>query len=279
MPQQVWSLHYQLPSKPDSAMKLSLEIKDSKGNLVRRYSTEPDKDFVGGYAGGPSPDPTIPAKPGVNGFVWDMRYPPQTGVQDVFIEGGYDGHRAVPGYYTAVLNDGKQSKTVAFKVLPDPRIVATAKDYEDQHLLASKVEAGINEIHKSVANMRKLNKQLSDLQEQLSDTTKYKAIREQSAKVQKTLAKWEEALVQTKSQSNDDVINYINKLSADYVFLKGELDANIPYVTNAQLERYTELDQLWQPLKKQMQDLVNKDVAEINKLCKDQTVNKIIIGL
>jgi hypothetical protein len=93
------------------------------------------------------------------------------------------------------------------------------------------------------------------------------------------LAKWEEALVQTKSQSNDDVINYINKLSADYVFLKGELDANIPYVTNAQLERYTELDQLWQPLKKQMQDLVNKDVAEINKLCKDQTVNKIIIGL
>lgn len=272
-------LHYQLPAKPDSAMKLSLEIKDSKGNLVHKYSTEPDKDFVGGYAGGPSPDPTLPAKPGVNRFVWDMRYPPQTGVQDVFIEGGYDGHRAVPGDYTAILSDGKQSKTISFKLLADPRIIATAKDYEDQHILASKVEAGINEIHKSVVNMRKLNKQLSDLQEQLSDTTKYKVIREHSAKVQKTLAKWEEELVQTKSQSNDDVINYINKLSADYVFLKGELDSNIPYVTNAQLERYAELDKLWQPLKKQMQDLVNKDVTEINKLCKDQAVNKIIIGL
>jgi hypothetical protein len=260
-------------------MKLSLEIKDSKGNLVRKYGSESDKDFVGGYAGGPSPDQVLPTKAGVNRYIWDLRYPTQTGVQDVFIEGGYEGHRAVPGDYTAVLSDGKQSKTVSFKVLPDPRIVATAKDYEDQHILASKVEAGINEIHKSVVNMRKLNKQLSDLQGQLSDTTKYKVIREQSSKVQKTLAKWEEELVQTKSQSNDDVINYINKLSADYVFLKGELDANIPYVTNAQLERYAELDKLWQPLKKQMQDLVNNDVSEINKLCKDQAVNKIIIGL
>ncbi len=272
-------LQYQIPDKTDSSFKLSLEIKDSKGNLVRKYGTTPDKDFVGGYPGGPSADPVLTMTTGVNRFVWDLRYPPQTGVQNVFIEGAYDGHRVVPGQYTAVLNNGKESKSVQFNVLPDPRIVATAKDYEDQHLLATKVEAGINEIHQSVANTRKLTKQLSDLLEQLVDTVKFKSIREKALLITKKLSKWEEELVQTKSQSNDDVINYINKLSADYVFLKGELDSNIPYVTNAQQERFIELDKIWQPLKQQVQDIVNKEVAEINKLCKEQEVSKIMISL
>ena len=41
-------IFYQLPVKKDSATKYSLEIKDSKGNLVRKYLSEADKDFVGG---------------------------------------------------------------------------------------------------------------------------------------------------------------------------------------------------------------------------------------
>ena len=93
------------------------------------------------------------------------------------------------------------------------------------------------------------------------------------------LAKWEEALVQTKAQSNDDIINYINKLSADYIFLKGDLDSNIPFTTKGQEDQYKYLDVQWKALKKQMQDLVNNDIAELNKLCKEKDIAKIIVGL
>jgi photosystem II stability/assembly factor-like uncharacterized protein len=274
-------LFYQLPAKKDSAAKYNLEIKDSKGNLVRKYASEADKDFVGGYPGGPSPDPLLPTNSGLNRFVWDQRYPPQTGVMNVFIEGGYDGHRATPGDYTATLIFGKESKTVSFKILADPRISGTATEYEAQHQLQSKVEAGIVDIHCAVNKMRKANKQITDLTEQLlaGDTTSNKSIRDKAAAITKNLAKWEEALVQTKAQSNDDIINYINKLSADYIFLKGDLDSNIPYTTKGQEDQYIFLDAQWKTLKKQMQDLVNNDITELNKLCKEKDIAKIIVGL
>ncbi len=274
-------LFYQLPAKKDSAAKYSLEIKDNKGNLVRKYSSEADKDFVGGYPGGPSADPLLPTISGLNRFVWDQRYAPQTGVMNVFIEGGYDGHKVMPGDYSATLNFGKESKTVSFKILADPRITGTAAEYEAQHLLQSKVEAGIVDIHSSVNKMRKANKQIADLTEQLEagDTTANKSIRDKAAAITKNLAKWEEALVQTKAQSNDDIINYINKLSADYIFLKGDLDSNIPFTTKGQEDQYKYLDVQWKALKKQMQDLVNNDIAELNKLCKEKDIAKIIVGL
>ncbi len=274
-------LYYQIPSKKDSAAQYTLEIKDSKGNLVRKYAAEADKDFVGGYPGGPSPDPLLPTVSGLNRFVWDLRYPPQTGVMNVFIEGGYDGHKVAPGDYSATLKIGKEIKTVNFKILPDPRIKASATEYEEQHILSAKIEAGIVDIHNSVNKMRKLNKQLADLNEQLQagDTTANKSIRDKATAISKNLNKWEEALVQTKAQSNDDIINYINKLSADYIFLKGELDSNIPYTTKGQQDQYLFLDKQWQALKKQMQELVNKDVAELNKICKEKDIAKIITGL
>ena len=85
--------------------------------------------------------------------------------------------------------------------------------------------------------------------------------------------------MQTKAQSNDDIINYINKLSADYIFLKGDLDSNIPYTTKGQEDQYIFLDAQWKTLKKQMQDLVNNDITELNKLCKEKDIAKIIVGL
>jgi len=275
------SIFYQLPAKKDSTAKYSLEIKDSKGGLVRKYSSEADKDFVGGYPGGPSADPLLPTASGLNRFIWDQRYPPQTGVMNVFIEGGYDGHKVMPGHYTATLNYGKESKTVSFKILADPRIKGSAAEYEAQHVLQSKVEAGIVEIHNAVNKMRKANKQIGDLMEQLEtiDTTATKAIRDKATAIAKNLAKWEEALVQTKAQSNDDIINFINKLSADYIFLKGDLDSNIPYTTKGQEDQYQFLDAQWKSLKKQMQDLVNNDITELNKLCKEKEIAKIILGL
>jgi photosystem II stability/assembly factor-like uncharacterized protein len=66
------SIYYLVPSRPDS-IKLTMEIRDEKGQLVRVYSTKPDKKFVK-FPGGPEANPLLPNKPGLNHFVWDMRY-------------------------------------------------------------------------------------------------------------------------------------------------------------------------------------------------------------
>ena len=49
------SIYYLVPAKPDS-IKLTLDILDDKGQLVRSYSTKPDKKFVK-FPGGPDEEP------------------------------------------------------------------------------------------------------------------------------------------------------------------------------------------------------------------------------
>jgi hypothetical protein len=93
----------------------------------------------------------------------------------------------------------------------------------------------------------------------------------------KKIKAWEAKLVQNKSESNDDVINFKNMLSADYIFVRGELDSNVPVVTNGQKQQLAALDAQWQVLKNEMNDLLNKDIADFNKLCADKALTKVIV--
>ena len=268
------SIYYTVPAKPDS-IKLTLEIRDAKGNLVRRYSSKADEKFEK-FPGGPKEDPLLPNKPGLDRFVWDMRYTTLPGVKDVFIEGSYEGRKATPGVYTIILKTGKDTKTTSVTILPDPRIKASPEDYVKQEQTLAEIDNKITEIHNDVNQQRLVRKQISGLNDLLTDTVKYKAVIDSGKSLIKQLTAWEEKLVQPKSRSNDDVINFVNKLTADYIFVSGEMDVNTPQVTNGQIERLAELNAQWQPLKVDYSKL-RKKVEDFNMLCRNAGIEKITI--
>jgi len=134
----------------------------------------------------------------------------------------------------------------------------------------------IKEIHEAVTQMRLVRKQVNELADLLTDTVKYKPVMDSGKALVKRLTAWEEKLVQPKSQSNDDVINFSNMLSANYIFLKGEMDVNIPTVTSGQQQRLAELNADWQPIKKEY-DALQKNVEEYNALCRRMQIEKITI--
>jgi len=269
-------MYYQLPAKVDTSKVLSLEILDGAGRLVRRYSSKEEPGFVH-YPGGPAEDPVLPFAAGLNRMVWDMRYPTLPGVPRVFIEGEFSGRRAAPGVYSARLRYDSVERTVKFTVLADPRIKATAAEYAEQQEWAAKVEEGIREIHGSVLRIRKVRQQVSEVVGLVGTRADWKEVADSGRRIADRLLKWEEALVQNKAQSNDDVINFINELSADYIFLKGEMDVNIPYVTAGQKERYGELEVMWKGLKGRMDGLLEKDVAGFNALCRGKGVERVVV--
>jgi len=269
-------IYFQLPVTADSSASLSIDIIDEKGRMVRHYSDKEDKDFVG-YPGGPSPDPVLVKRIGLNRFVWNMRYPTLPGVPTVFIEGAYEGRKAAPGNYVASIKYGKSEKQVAIKILPDPRIKATTEDYSAQQVLSAKVEDDVKEIHNMVLSVRKVRKQLLDISELLKDDTAAKEIVSKGKSIAEKLSKWEEDIVQNKAQSNDDIINFVNKISADYIFVKGELDVNIPYVTSGQEEQFEKLHSDWQNLKKIVTALLDNEVGAFNEVCRKSKINAIIV--
>lgn len=268
-------IYYELPATMDSTAKLKLQILDEKGQLVREFSTEKDKKFVS-YPGGPSAEPTITRKPGLNRFAWDNRYPTMKGVPSVFIEGSFAGHKVSPGKYTAKLTLGTEEKSVSFNVLPHPGIQATAQEYEQQHQTMLAIERGINEIHESINNARSMKKQINDLVEIIGGKPEWKAAVDAGKAVVKKIEAWEEKVVQPKAQSNDDIINFVNKLSADYIFLKGELDDNIPYVTTGVTQQLSALDEQWKALKAEYNGLIQNEVTPFNKLCTDLKIEAIV---
>jgi photosystem II stability/assembly factor-like uncharacterized protein len=268
--------YYQLPEKPDSNSVLSLSIYKESGQLIRTYSSKADASFVK-FPGGPQEDPALPVKTGLNRFVWDMRFPTLPGVPTVFIEGSYRGHKVAPGLYKAVLKLNSTEKQTSFQVLPDPRLNYTAEEYTRQDVFLSTVEEDFRAIHLSVLRMRKIRKQLEDRLPLLKEREDWKSLQDQAQELIKKMRSWEDELVQNKAKSNDDIINYVNKLSADYIFLKGEADVNIPYVTKGQEDQYTYLSALWSKHKATMQGLLDTELVALNRACRDKGVDGVIV--
>ena len=181
-----------------------------------------------------------------------------------------------PGTYHVRLKKDSTEKITDCTILPDPRINAGTEDYLQQQQTLAEIDNKIKEIHDAVNQMRLVRKQINELADLLTDTIKYKSVIDSGKSLVKKLTTWEEKLVQPKAQSNDDIINFTNMLSANYIFLKGEMDVNIPTVTAGQQQRLAELNAEWQPVKNEYNDL-QKNVAEYNALCKSLHIEKITI--
>jgi hypothetical protein len=125
--------------------------------------------------------------------------------------------------------------------------------------------------------MRKISKQISEVSSLLTTKTELKTVVDAGNAIVKKIKIWEEKLVQNKAESNDDIINFKNMLSADYIFVRGEVDANVPTVTSGQKKQLAALDAQWSVLKTEMNDLIAKDIAAYNKLCAEKVISKVII--
>ena len=88
---------------------------------------------------------------------------------------------------------------------------------------------------------------------------------------------WENKLIQPKSQSYDDVINFVNRLSANIIFVHGEMNNNVPYVTAGAIARHEELHEEWLVYKNEMDTLLKKDIVAFNALCQSLSIGNVLL--
>lgn len=264
-------IYYSLDS--DSS-ELALEISDADGNVVRSFSSEKDPDFKS-YPGGPSANPLLPNAVGLNRIVWDMRYPTMKGVPTVYIEGRYGGHKAVPGDYTVTLSSGDMESSSSFTIMANPLVEATAADYQLQHETMSSIENRVNDVHTKVNSMAKVRDQVSAIIDRLTDDPKYQDLINQGKELLKKLTNWDEELVQRKSEAYDDTINFENKLTASYLFVNGQLNSNVPFVTKGAQEQFQLLEGKWKALEAQYQEMLNQDIPSFNESLNDAGVGVV----
>jgi len=260
-------IYYHIQNK-DSVKKLSIEVLDAANNVIRTYYSEKSKITTSNNSS--ESDPKVELRTGLNRFVWDLRYANLPSIDNVYIEGSSAGRKVIPGEYTIRLKINETTQTTKVKILADPRYNAPAADFEAQDQLSKLVSDDVAAIHVSVVQMRKVQEQLNQFVKRAEGNKNLDELSTKAKAINKTIKVWEEELIQSKSQSNDDVINFINKLSANLVFLNGEVQssASLPYVTEGQLKRYDELHADWKKYEKQKQDLIDNEIKNFNEACR-----------
>lgn len=266
-------IYYQLPElkKEDH---ISITIKDASGNVVRQFSSVADTTFVT-YDGGPSPEPVLPKAKGLNRFVWNLRYPTMPGVTGVYIEASYRGHKASPGKYTVVLKSGDRELSTSFEILPNPLYETDARNYQEYHTVMSKMETELTLMHNLVNSVHDKRQQLEQLLNTLPSEEKYKAIRTSGQALVQRMKQWDEDMVQRKSKAYDDVENFPNKFTAEYLFLINHTESTIPKVNKPSLDRLDELTKEWSVLHTRIREILEKDIPAINKQLWDAGVGAV----
>lgn len=256
-------LYYNLPELK-AGERISLEIKDAQGNLVRSYTSVKDSTFKS-YDGGPSPEPVMTKAKGLNRFVWNMRYPTMPGAHGVYIESSFRGHKAIPEKYSATLNAGGQTSTVDFQILPNPLYPTDAATYQEYHALMSKMEKEVFTMHNLVNTLFEKQNQLNQLVSSLPADEKFNALKSEGKALIEKLKVWDDDMVQRKSKAYDDVENFPNKFTANYLFMINQTESDIPRVNKPSLDRLDELTKEWNALHTRAKELLEKDIPTMNQ--------------
>jgi photosystem II stability/assembly factor-like uncharacterized protein len=270
-------LSYYLKAKADTS-KVSLEILDFNGAVLRKYSNKKDESLKPTPGGAP-PAQLIPAELGVNRFAWDFHTDALPEVPGVFVYGDLSGHRVAPGRYKARIKFKGEISETEFDLLGDPNLKVANEDWIGQQQIIQQAEEGLKEVHNSVNNMRKVKKQVEGYNELLKNDTNAKDIVNAGREILKKLEKWESNLIEPRSKNGQDVINFQNKLNSEFLQIRSVADAHDPRITQGAKERFADVQAEWAKHKRTMQEIVTKDITDYNKLFKDKNLPALITDI
>jgi len=256
-------VYYHLPELKASG-QITLEIKDAQGKTVRTFSSKSDSTFQT-YDGGPDEDPTLSKIKGLNRFVWNMRYPTVTGVPGVYIESSFSGHKASPGKYTMHLKVAGRTLNAMLEILANPLYPTSAIAYQEYHQVMTGMEAEVNRMHLMINTMNGKREQLSQILTSLPQDEKYTAIKKDGTDLIQKMKTWDDDMIQRKSKAYDDVENFPNKFTANYLFLMNQTESDIPRVNKPSLDRLNELNKEWASLRTRASEILDKNIPALNK--------------
>ena len=76
---------------------------------------------------------------------------------------------------------------------------------------------------------------------------------------------WDEDMVQRRSKAYDDVENFPNRFTADYLFLINQTESDLPRVNQPSLDLKTTLDAKWAGLKSRADEMLDRDLPALNR--------------
>jgi photosystem II stability/assembly factor-like uncharacterized protein len=163
--------------KEASSGPVTLEVLDSSGKLVRRFSTtdpvpqiDPDLAIPSYWLRPPHP---LAGDAGFHRFVWDMHYPPVPGIKPDYPIAAVPWNTAptptspwlMPGKYTIVLTVNGQKYMQPLTVRMDPRVKTPLSDLQKQFDLSQQVYQDLLALQSVIDKVTAARAQLKSMRE------------------------------------------------------------------------------------------------------------------
>ena len=129
----------------------------------------------------------------------------------------------------------------------------------------STMESDLTKMHQLVNNMYAKREQLTGVIATLPADEKYSALKKEGQSLIQRMKQWDEDMIQRKSKAYDDVENFPNKFTANYMFLINHTESDIPKVNKPSLDRLLELNSEWAVLQARASELLDKNIPAFNK--------------
>lgn len=253
-------INYYLKNFSDS-LHVSIDIMDKNRKTIKTFFTNAKEK-----------DEQLQINPGINQFVWNMKYPPADKVDGLVLwHGVVPGPKAAPGNYFYKIKADEDSVEGSFTIKANPVYKLTQQDYDDQFNFLISVRDKFSETQKAIKNIRNLRKQINDFMDMQGKNVP-KEIKQQADTINKQMTAIEEALHQTKAKSQQDVLNYPirldDKISGLYDFASSGNAAPARQVKDAFAELGAQADKQLDKLKK----IIDTDVVKFNELIREKAL-------
>jgi photosystem II stability/assembly factor-like uncharacterized protein len=271
-------VYYYLEAAP--AAPITLTLRDPQGMVIRTYQSKSNQsDTTASQAkakdGKTNEERTLPAKPGLNRFVWDLRYPDaEKAPGDVTTEKAVTGPVAAPGRYQVELAVGEQTSMRHFELCADPRVTATPEDLAAQFELWRQICDKISATHGAIKQIRRMSQQIGEWEARAEGA---QAIGEAAKSLREKLATIERTLVQTEAKSATDRLRLPSRLNTKLIGLISVVacaDARPPQ------QAYDVFDHLAAQVDEQLallEGVIGDDVAAFNDLVRAANLTPVAI--
>lgn len=281
-------VYYYLKAKP--AGDVQLEFLDMTGKSIRKFTGRVERPGTtpgsaapapaggeGGFAFGAGAPP-VATEAGLNRFVWDMRYPDVVRFPGMILWAGETrGPKITPGTYQVKLTVDGKTLTQSFEVKSDPRLSITPADYAKQMELGLKIRDKLNETHNAIIQIRDVRRQVEDLMKRVAYQPNAKVINDAGTALNKNLTTVEEALYQTKNQSNQDPLNFPIRLNNKLAALGGVVGSAEAAPTAQSYMVYDEVAGSIDAQLQRLSQIMKSEVPAFNQLVRDQNIPAVVV--
>ncbi len=228
--------------------------------------------------GNQSKEDKLKVKKGSNMFVWDMYEKGAEKLDGMILWwADLEGPRILPGEYAVELNVNGKKERKNFKVLANPNAETDKVGLQKQYDFIADVNATVDEAHKSIKKIRKINEQLKSFQTQYKGNEKVKDLVEKAKQMEEEFGEIEKALYQTQNKSGQDPLNFPIKLTNKLAHLNSLVGMGDFPPTDQDIAVKNELTSAIKTQLTAFDTLIDKEIKEFNRQFNAKNLNYLFL--